>query len=622
MDNMDLKQKLPAGLNEFRLLYRQTLDHRESFWAAQARRLSWHTDFSFVVKENFSKAKISWFGEGRINAAENALHRIIEKGGGDTLALTYYQNGQGPKTYTFSQLKDAVLTLASALDRDGITQGDCIAVNLPNCPEFIICALACAYLGITYLPIGGHLPATLVADDVKSAHAKLLIMSHCNACEDDRPKSETVHSLIGSAGLITVGDKVKDCPTLAEYMADNDVPPPAPAYSMSDYPLFAIYENRVGGKPMGMVFGTGGFLVQSHTSFDAIFNKALAQGKPAQIFNTLDTAKAAFQAYGLWGPLTCGTGIVIAPPGSGAKTLATILTDHDQPAMICQPDLLSGIKTELEITPLETDGLFSVIACCGDALPPRLVKFADKVLVPSPERVVNLWIQNKCGTALINTYPLPELNRAGSLGFGALGIEPLILNDFGQPCKTNVSGNLVFGTSWPAMGRPTYGAEKQFIKTCFSKFTTYFQTFDGVRFDKDGFYWFMGRLDDVIKIKGQGLGTSLIESMLISHPMVAEAAIISSPSESGPSLMAFLVLGAPVTDEEKFIRDINTYIAEKIGPFAVPERVVIARQLPRTATGKLVRRMLRRIASGDAGAIEDTSHLVNAEAIQDLIVKK
>ncbi len=619
MNTMDLKQKLPAGLNEFRLLYRQILDHREAFWAAQSRRLSWHAESSFVVKEDFSKAEFSWFGDGRVNAAENALHRIIEQGKGDTAALTYYQNGKAAQTYTFSRLKDAVETLASAFNRDGITQGDCIAVNLPSCPEFVICALACAYLGITYLPIGCHLPAALVAEDVKAAHAKLLIISHCKDCEDDRPKADKVHAQIGSTGVVTVGDKIGTCPTLAEYMAGADAAAPALAYPLSDDPLFAIYENRVAGKPVGTVFGTGGFLVQSHASFDAIFNKALPQDEPLQIFNTLDTANAAGQAYGLWGPLTCGTGIVIAEQGFGSATIEAILNDYDHPAMICQPGLLVDTKTELENTPFNPAGRFSIIACCGDALPPRLVKFADGRLVPSPERVVNMWVQNKCGTALINTYPLPELNRAGSLGFGALGIEPMILNDFGQPCKTNISGNLVFRQSWPAMGRPTFGAKKQFIKTCFSKFTTYFQTFDGVRFDKDGFYWFMGRLDDVIKIKGQALGTSLIESMLMSHPIVVEAAIISSPGESGQSLVAFVVPGAPVSDEEKLILDINTYISEKIGPFAVPERVVIARQLPRTATGKLVRRMLRRIASGDAGAIEDTSHLVNAESIQDLL---
>jgi len=622
MDNMDLKNKLPASLNEFRLLSRQALDHREAFWATQARRLSWHKDFSWVVKEDFSKADFSWFGDGRINAAENALHRIIEAGGSDAIALTYYQTAQTAKTYTYSQLKDAVLTLASALNRDEITHGDCIAIALANSPEFVICALACAYLGITYLPIGCHLPAAQVAEDVKSAHAKMLIMAHCNNDDDDQPKADKVRGLINDAAFITAGDKAGPNPTLAEYMAGSDASFPAPAYPLSDFPLFAIYENRVAGKPMGTVFGTGGFLVQSHTSFDAIFNKALAQNEPGQIFNTLDTAKAASQAYGLWGPLTCGTGIVIADPDFRADTVDTVLTELKDPAMICQPGLLSQMKTQLETTPLQTNHRFSVIACCGDVLPPRLVKFADGTLVSSPERVVNMWVQNKCGTALINAYPVPELNRTGALGLGALGIAPLILNDFGQPCKTNVSGNLVFGTSWPAMGRPTYGAKKQYIKTCFSKFTTRFQTFDGLRFDKDGFYWFMGRLDDVIKIKGQTLGTSLIESMLMSHPMVVEAAIISSRKDAGHALTAFVVLGAPVPDEEKFILDIKAYIAEKIGIFAVPERIVVARQLPRTATGKLVRGMLRRIASGDSQAIKDTSHLVNAESIQDLIEKE
>lgn len=619
MNHLNLENNLPASLTDFRLLYRQTIDNREAFWETQAGRLTWQEQFSTVVEEDFSKPRVSWFGGGRINAAENALHRIIEKGQGDTTALTVYHKGRVTESYTFSQLKEAVLRLAAVFAKTGIAEGDCIALNLPNCPEFVISALAAAYLGATYLPTGCHLPAALVAEDVKAARAKLLIMSHCQACEDDRPRAETVHSLIGATAFITVGDRLGTCPTFADTMAREETVPD-PASPGADLPLFAVYENRVAGRPVGTVFGTGGFLVQAHTSFDAIFNKTLQEG-PEQILNTLDTARSAFQAYGLWGPLTSGTGIVIPGTDCGPGTIDAVLADLDSPALLCQPSLLSELREDLTASPLSTDNRFSIIACCGDALPPRLVKFADQVLVPAPERVVNMWVQNSCGAALINAYPSPELNRPGSLGFGALGVEPLIMNDFGVPCKTNVSGNLVFKGSWPAMGRPTYGAGKHYMKTWFSKFPDHFQTYDGVRFDKDGFHWFMGRLDDVIKIKGQSLGTSLIESMLMSHSLVDEAAIVSSPGDSGQLLMAFLVSGAPVQDEEAFIREIKAYIAEKIGPFAVPEKIVLARQLPRTATGKLVRRMLRRIASGDTDAIEDTSHLANANVIEELIHK-
>ncbi len=621
MGNIDLKQKLPASLNEFRLLTRQAIDHRERFWAGQARRLKWQKDFAAVVQEDFSQAEVSWFLEGRLNPTENALHRIIEKGMGEKSALTFYPEDGAAETYTFSALKEKVLNLAAAFSREGLTQGDCIALNLPNCPEFVFCALAAAYLGVTYLPIGCHLPAALVADDVRASHSKLLIMEHRPPLGNDKPHVETVHSLLGSLGIIIVGEKLKGLPTLEEFAAHTDSKDPEPAYPRANHPLFAIYENRLAGKPVGIVFDSGGFLVQAHTSFDAVFNKALNQNEPENIFNTLDPSKSVGQAYGLWGPLTNGLGIVIAEDNSGIHTIETILEEQGNPAMLCHPGLVSDIKNQLDREHLKTDKRFSIIACCGESLPPRLIKFADGVLVKAPEFVVNMWVQNKCGTALLHTYPSPELNRPGSLGFGTLGVEPLIMNDFGQICKTNISGNLVFARSWPSMGRATWGAETHFKKTCFTKFPNHFQTYDGVRFDKDGFHWFMGRLDDVIKVKGQTLGTSQIEAMILSHPAIEEAVVVSTAGESGEELVVFVVTREPIQDEDTFITLLNTYITEKVGHFAVPEKIVIARELPRTSTGKLVRRLLRRIASGDAGANEDTSHLANAESVKDLIKK-
>lgn len=213
--------------------------------------------------------------------------------------------------------------------------------------------------------------------------------------------------------------------------------------------------------------------------------------------------------------------------------------------------------------------------------------------------MVNLWVQSKSGIALLNSYPTPELNRPGTLGFGALGVEPIIINDFGEPCKTNISGNLVFSQSWPAMPMATPGTTEHFKKTYFSKFQGYFFTYDGVRSDKDGFFWFMGRLDDSIKVKGQSLGASLIEGVLTSHPLVEEAAIISTQNKSGEDIVIFVVPRDKIQNEQKCIDQIKDYITDKIGRFAVPKKIIITDQLPKTATGKLFRSVLRRIAAGE-----------------------
>lgn len=625
MQNIDLKGKLPGRLDEFRLLHRQTLDHREDFWAGQAGRLRWQKPFDAVVDEDFSRAKVSWFGNGLINAAENALHRNIERGLGEKIALAWYQDADVAGTYTFSQLKDEVLTLAAAFQRGGLVRGDCIALNLAGGPEFVICALAAAYLGVTYLPIGCHLPAALVAEDVRESRSKLLIIGHQPGPDDGTPHAEAVRTLVDPLSIITVGEKLADLPTLAEFAADTGPDSGsgtvAAARCDADLPLFAIYENRLAGKPVGAVFGTGGFLVQAHTSFDLVFNKALDRDRPDMIFNTLDPSKSACQAYGLWGPLTSGVGIALTCGEVGARTVAAVLEGHGSPAMICRPGLLWDIQRRLEGNALDTGNRFSVVACCGGALPPRLTTFAAGVLVSTGERLVNMWVQNKSGTALIHTYPSPELNRPGSLGFGAPGVAPLIMNDFGEACKPNISGNLVFKGSWPAMGRPTWGTGDYFKSTYFSRFPGHFETFDGLRRDPEGFHWFMGRLDDVVKVKGQTLGTSQIESVIASHPGIDEAVIVSAAAAASENLAVFVVARGEVRDEDLFVEELKAYIADKIGGFAVPEKIVITDALPRTATGKLVRRLLKRIASGEVGDHEDTGHLANAESVKALIKK-
>ena len=599
MESTDLAPQLPARLDAFRRLHRHTLDHREQFWAAQAERLQWQTVFSCVVKEDFSKPQASWFCDGQINAAQNALHRIIEKGKGETPALVFYQKLGHVSTLTFNELKDKVLRLAAAFHQDGLVRGDCIALNLPNCPEFIISALAAAYLGITYLPIGCHLPASIVAEDVTASRTKLVIMANRNAYEEKKDHILRVRSLLGNLPVLTSDETIQGVQNLEEYMAQTDPSGLKPACPLADHPLFAVYENRLAGKHVGSVFPTAGFLVQAHASFDDIFNRSLVQEAPKMIVNTLDISKAPAQAYGLWGPLTNGTGIILIDKDIRVNTIEDILNEQPNPALLCRPSLISELREQLGQGQLNTTKRFPVIACCGNALPPRLVKYADSILVNGPERVVNLWVQSKSGTALLNSYPTPELNRPGSLGFGALGVEPLIMSDFGEPCKTNISGNLIFARSWPAMAMATIGTNEHFKKTYFSKFPGYFFTYDGVRSDKDGFFWFMGRLDDIIKVKGQSLGASLIETMLTSHPLVEEAAIINSQDKSGEDIVAFVVPRNRIQDEPKCIDQIKDYIADKIGRFAVPEKIIITDQLPRTPTGKLFRSVLRRIAAGE-----------------------
>ena len=253
-------------------------------------------------------------------------------------------------------------------------------------------------------------------------------------------------------------------------------------------------------------------------------------------------------------------------------------------------------------------------------LTPRLVKFAGESLATGPERVLNLWIQSESGVALINTFAFDKLNRPGSLGLPFLGIETRNINHQGQACRHNESGQLVFASSWPGMIRSIWGQNERFLELYLQRVKGYFNTNDGVRVDNDGFYWFMGRLDDVIKVRGQSLATSEIEAVLMSHPMISESAVVSIGGEEGEEIIAYLVIEQTEQNGYTSIEsDLTGYIIQRVGEFAVPTRYIVTDELPRTRTGKVVRRLLRRIATGDIGADEDLSHVANPDAVKKLV---
>jgi acetyl-CoA synthetase len=290
--------------------------------------------------------------------------------------------------------------------------------------------------------------------------------------------------------------------------------------------------------------------------------------------------------------------------------------------------LLSELKHELGETPLSPERRFTLVASSGDVLKPRHISFAARTLVETPERVVNLWIQTECGASIISTFPSAELNRPGTLGLPFPGIMPLVVNYLGQACRPNESGQLVFSASWPSMIRTIWGQADRFRQLYFRRVPGYYGTNDGVRVDGEEFYWFMGRLDDAIKVRGQLLATSDIEAVLVAHPLVSEAVVVSVEAEDGEMLVAFLVLdksimeksGAPNIAELK--TELARSIEQRVGEFTVISEFIVAPELPRTRTGKIMRRVLKRIAVGDISGDEDLSHLANPGTVDELIRKR
>ncbi|MFA6471817.1 MAG: AMP-binding protein [Candidatus Latescibacterota bacterium] len=623
--------KFPASLQKYHLFYRQSIEHREEFWKRQANRIIWDAPFTQVVQEDFRMGAVSWFTGGKLNACRNVLETGRKNGESKKPALRYFTDGGDILSYTWEDLDREVRQLAAALDTHGLKTGDRIALYLPDSPETVFFMLACAFLGLIYVPIPARYPSEITCEILLNSGAKMVVVSFTQKSSSYDVRAQSVVDSIMETYIVNTGSReVEKTVSYGHFVSPKSMRPLESSVSVeSEHPFFILYANSASGIPRGSVFATGGFIVQAAASYDYIFQSIYEGEEVKSAVCTLELASAAGQCYGLWGPLANGICIVLTDGGlrSNSDLLHRLLQECESPSLLTTPTLLHDLRLELNDIPLDNKRRFSLVALSGDVLKPRLISFASQCLVSKPEKVVNLWMQSECGSAIISTYPNRELNRPGALGLAFPGIEALVYNYLGEICRPNESGQLVFKSSWPSMIRTIWCQPERYRQLYFQRVPGCYSTNDGVRLDGDGFYWFMGRIDDVIKVRGQSLATSEIETVLVSHPEISEAAVVSVEGDDGESIVAFLVINNRLVDENEIDKDsleseLSQSIIRRIGEFASISQYIFADELPHTRTGKIVRRVLRRIATGDITSSEDLSHLANPESVEEIIRKK
>lgn len=624
--------RLLAALKGYHGLYHKSIERREEFWRFQAGRILWDTPFDTVVREDWTEGRVEWFPDGKLNACHNVLGAQCERGRGDRRALLFLDETGEVRSYTYREMDREVRLLAAAMKKKGLKPGDRVALYLPDSPETLFFLLACSFLGLVPVPIPIRYTAELTREILLDCSASLLAVSLGSGSRSHEARAHAVVAAVEGVLVVNAGKaEAEGTVSYAEFMASSASSPlETPVSVEAEHPFFILYANTAAGVPRGSLFATGGFLVQAAASYDYIFASAVDGGEVRSLVCLLDLASAAGLCYGVWGPLANGSCIVIAAEGTRTigERLRLALETCETPALLAAPTQLADLKRELDGNPISTERRFALVAASGDVLKPRQIQFAAQALVSSPERVLNLWIQSECGASVINTFPSPELNHAGVLGLPFPGIEPQVINYMGKVCRANESGQLVFRSSWPSMIRSIYGQDERYRQLYFQRVPGYYSTNDGARVDGDGFFWFMGRLDDVIKVRGQSLATSEVEAVLTTHPLVSEAAVVSAEDEEEQSLVAFLVLDSLPSGGNRAAvigtleAELDQYMDQRIGEFAHISQYVVASQLPRTRTGKVVRRVLKRIVSGDISIEEDLSHLANPDSVEELIRKR
>lgn len=620
------KPFMPSDIDQYRALYSDSINNREEFWCIQAELIQWDKAFETIVDEDFSTGTISWFSEGKLNACFNALDSHLGNGASGATALTCYDSNGVSCTYTYKELLAEVTALAGALTTKGLKTGDRVALYLPDSPESVFFMLACARLGIPYVPIPVHYTTEVIHDILNDCKASMIVISPYEGGDSYSERAGALTGLLDGISVINTGKStVEGAIAYSDLVSGSeDITQVDCEIVEAEHPLFILYAGYAAGVPRGSVFATGGFIVHAVSSFYVLFQSADGTSEKMNIACCTNLASTAGQCYGLWGALISGNGVIITESGDNPSIalLRRILDEDPAPALFTTPVLLAALKRELGSDPLSNDRRFPLVACYGDILAPRFVVFAGNSLTTGIERVINMWIQSESGAALITTYANTGCNSPGTIGLPAFGIKPRVINNFGETCRANESGQLVFEDSWPGMIRTIWGQPERFFELYFQRNAGYFETNDGVRADCNGFFWFMGRLDDVIKVHGQSIATSEIEAVILSHPVVAESAVISIDGDEDEDIIAYVVLEQSSESKyKKLVADMTGYIQRRIGEFAVPVRFIFTEELPRTRTGKIVRRLLRRIADGTISSQEDLSHVANPHAVDKLINK-
>lgn len=595
----------PTRLKEYREYYRLSCEKQDAFWESEAKRLLWRTPFSQAADEK----RNVWFRDGKLNACENALDRHVQAGRGAQTAIVEMDAGGNRKIWSYQELLSRVEQTAAGLQDAGMKAGDVIAVFLPSNAAFFVAMLAISRIGAVSLPLSRRFSTAFALRVMEDARARMLMTQNSLApqlLENCRARN------------IPVVDASIDA--IAGFGAPRSVEPvPVDAEST----LFLMYPGIGASNPRGYVYATGGYLTQVQLSGRLLFHSGEASTRPLRVLAAAESAALIFLSYAFWGALLSGDACLCVPENlDWSAHLADLTAGPDPVVLLTTPHYMARMRENIPKLPHEQR--FHTIAFFGDAVTPRQLRQASEELAQDPSRVLNLWTSAQTGCSIVSTLPHPELCRPGALGLLMPGVTAAVLNDFGKPCGINESGQLVFTSGFPACARTILGQAERFHHLHLDG-QGHFLTHDGVRQDSDGFFWFMKRLDDIVKVDGASVSTSEVESILQSHAEVREAAVIGVENqEEGDCIVAFV---APKNTRElenpaAFEKQLRTFFEDHSGGFQVPVKFAFVREMPRTRSGKVERRLLHRIAANDLSSADDLGHLMNPDVIQDLMQKR
>ena len=615
-------------------MYEESIRDPEGFWVQQADRLDWMKKWDRVLDWDYHKVHIRWFEGAKLNVSANCLDRHLEKRG-DQVAIIWESDDPGEdRKLTYRQLHKEVCKFANVLKAQGVNKGDRVCLYMPMVPEAAVAMLACTRIGAIHSVVfGGFSPEALkerindseccvliTADQSVRGGKKVPLKTNADKACKSTPSIQKV-IVVQRGGDPVEWQEVRDV-WYHEAMASASADCPAEAMDAED-PLFILYTSGSTGKPKGVLHTTAGYLLYTSITHQYVFDY-----KDGDIYwCTADVGWVTGHSYIVYGPLSNGATTLMfegVPNYPDFGRFWDVCDKHHVNTFYTAPTAIRAIAKEGDELVNKRDlSSLRLLGTVGEPINPEAWMWYHRVVGKERCPIVDTWWQTETGGILITPLPGATRLKPGSATRPFFGVQPVLVDENGQELEGAASGNLCIKHPWPGQMRSIYGDHERFFQTYFSTYKGYYFTGDGCRRDKDGYYWITGRVDDVLNVSGHRMGTAEIESALVLHENVAEAAVVGFPHEiKGQGIYAYVTLNSGVEATDDLKKELVQLVRKEIGPIATVDILQWAPGLPKTRSGKIMRRILRKIAENELGNLGDTSTLADPSVVEDLVANR
>ena len=621
--------------SEFQAMYEKSIESPDDFWASQAQSyLDWDTKWTEVKKTNINNGEVSWFSGGKLNASVNCIDRHLPANKNKIAFIWEGDNPAESKNITYQELHDEVCKFSNVLKLRGVKKGDRVCIYMPMIPEATYAMLACARIGAIHSVVfGGFSPESLkdrildsdcqtviTADEGLRGGKVVPLKQNVDEALKGCPNVHTVLVVTRTNAEISWN---QDCDVRYEEISKNVSDKCDPEVMDAEDPLFILYTSGSTGKPKGVLHTTAGYLLQT-----AISHKLVFDYKEDEIYwCTADVGWVTGHSYIVYGPLAnCATSVIFEgiPTYPSPSRFWEVIDKHKVNIFYTAPTALRALMAQGDdFVESSSRKSLRVLGTVGEPINPEAWEWYFKVVGDSSCPIVDTWWQTETGAMMITPIAGFTPMKPGSATKPFLGIEPALLDENGKEIIGEGSGNLVIKSSWPSQIRTVYGDHQRCIDTYYSLYPGYYTTGDGARRDADGYYWITGRVDDVLNVSGHRLGTAEVESALVLHQQVAEAAVVGYEHEiKGQGIYCYVTLMSETSPSEDLKADLVQLVSKEIGPIAKPDIIQWAPGLPKTRSGKIMRRILRKIATNEIDNLGDTTTLADPSVVEELIINR